>query len=75
MNHKQFLTATVLLFLAVLVLVFLGVVFLLPGYLSLREGPFRNAGAASIRIRSIAPGENNANEAVATSTEVTPPRE
>ncbi|MEK7660094.1 MAG: hypothetical protein AAB343_02715 [Patescibacteria group bacterium] len=53
MSQKHFLIAAVLLFFGVLILVFLGVVFLLPGYISLRDGSFRNAGAASIRMRLI----------------------
>lgn len=51
MNPKHTLVFAVLLFVGVLVLAFLGVIYLLPGYLSLRDGTYRNAGASVIRVR------------------------
>ncbi len=50
MTTKSFLAFTVLVFVLVLVLAFLGIVFLLPGYLSLTDVPYRNATARVIRV-------------------------
>ena len=50
MTPKSFFIFSLLFFILVIALVLMGAYFLLPGYLSLSEGSYRNSAASVIRV-------------------------